>query len=165
MTATVPPPPELPADIASMIDGKPDVASSSTQLSIYRTRLSSYRTHVSNLRSHLSNERTHLSYLRTSIALIGFGITLNKFSGYLVQQHATPGSSLPLRDASNVGSGMVVLGLVMASWSLYRFWQVSRDIERGEFVPRYKPVVVATLGLLLLGGVSAIWLFLFEGAT
>ena len=57
----VPAPPQLPAEIASEIDGKPDVASSSTRLSIYRTRLSVYRTQVSNLRSHLANERTHLS--------------------------------------------------------------------------------------------------------
>lgn len=165
MTTTVPQPPELPAEIAKLIDGKSDAATSSTQLSIYRTRLSTYRTHVSNLRSHLSNERTHLSYLRTAIALIGFGITLNKFSGYLVQHEARPVMALPLRDAGNVGSGMVILGLVLVAWSLYRFWQVSRDIERGQFVPRYRAVVIATFGLLLLGGVSAVWLFLFRGIS
>lgn len=163
MTATVPQPPELPAEIATLIDGKSDAATSSTQLSIYRTRLSTYRTHVSNLRSHLSNERTHLSYLRTAIALIGFGITLNKFSGYLIQHHATPTSAMPLRDAGNVGWGMVMLGLLLLVWSLYRFWQVSKDIERGEFVPRYRAVVVSSLGLLLIGGASAVWLFLFHG--
>jgi len=73
-------PPELPADLAAEVQGKPDVATSSTKLAMYRTRLSVYRTGVSNLRSHLANERTHLSYLRTTVSLVGFGITLNRFS-------------------------------------------------------------------------------------
>ncbi len=159
MTVRVPSPPELPADVAGLIEGKPDVESSSTQLSIYRTRLSVYRTHVSNLRSHLSNERTHLSYLRTAISLIGFGITLNKFSGYLIEKNKEPVASIALRDAGYVGSGMVVIGLALLAWSLYRFWLVSKDIENGQFVARYRALTIASLGLLLIGGATALWLF------
>jgi putative membrane protein len=161
MTIRVPDPPPLPEEIARIIQGKPDLESSSTQLSMYRTRLSTYRTHVSNLRSHLSNERTHLSYLRTAISLIGFGVTLNKFSQYLIEQHKAPSAPLPLRDTGYVGLGMAVLGLLMLAWSLYRFWKVSADIERGEFVPRYRVVIAASLGLLLIGGGTVLWLFLF----
>lgn len=36
-------------------------------------------------RTHLGNERTHLAYLRTTVSLIGFGITINRFSTYLIQ--------------------------------------------------------------------------------
>lgn len=158
MTIRVPDPPPLPEEVAKLIDGKPDVASSSTQLSIYRTRLSTYRTHVSNLRSHLSNERTHLSYLRTSVSLIGFGITLNKFAQYMIQNDPK-GATTPLADARHVGSGMVILGLLLLTWSLYRFWVVSKDIEQGKFVAHYRAVFIASLGLLVIGGGSALWMF------
>ena len=160
MTIRIPDPPPLPEELAKLIDGQPDVASSSTQLSIYRTQLSIYRTHVSNLRSHLANERTHLAYLRTAISLIGFGITLNRFAQYLIQNDLQ-GSNLPLVDARHAGSFMAILGLLLLSWSLYRFWVVSKDIEQGKFTPHYRAVFIASLGLLLIGGGSALWMFFF----
>jgi putative membrane protein len=152
-------PPQLPAEIAADIAGKPDVASTSTKLSIYRTRLATYRTRVSNLRSHLANERTHLAYLRTTVSLIGFGITLNRFSIYLIQQGQASEDTRLLRDAGNAGLGMVVLGLALLAWSIYRYWRVGQRIERGEYVPRRRGTLVASVGLLLLGGLTALWLF------
>src|SRR5688572_32871412 len=113
-----PTPPPLPDELAAQIQGKADAATSSTTLSMYRTRLSVYRTQVSNLRSHLANERTHLSYLRTTVSLVGFGITLNRFSMYLVQQKELSEQHTRhfLRDAGNAGLGMVVLGLLLLIW-------------------------------------------------
>jgi putative membrane protein len=161
MTATdaTPTPPQLPAELAAELEGKPDVASSSTKLSIYRTRLAVYRTHVANLRSHLANERTHLAYLRTTVSLIGFGITLNRFSIFLIQQGQPETRVGLLRDTGNAGLGMVVLGLLLLAWSTYRYMRVGQDIERGEYVARQKGTLVASLGLLLLGGLTALWLF------
>lgn len=157
-----PAPPPLPPELAAQIEGKPDVASSSTVLSIYRTRLSVYRTQVSNLRSHLANERTHLAYLRTTVSLIGFGITINRFSIYLIQQGTAPaGKHVMLRDTGNAGLGMVVLGLALLVWSIYRYWRVGKDIEAGHYVPYRRGVMVTSIGLLLLGGLTALWLFLF----
>jgi putative membrane protein len=132
-----------------------------TELSKHRTHLSEHRTGLSALRSHLSNERTHLSYLRTAVSLIGFGITLNRFSIYLQQEkHLEPaGSHLLLRNTRNVGSGMVILGLALLLWSVYRYWLVSKEIEAGLSKPRYRAVTVMTLFLIALGGASAVWLF------
>lgn len=162
MSVVDPTPPPLPDELASEIRDKPDVATSTTTLSIYRTRLSVYRTQVSNLRSHLANERTHLSYLRTTVSLVGFGITLNRFSIYLIQQgKQVHDTRLLLRDAGNAGIGMVVLGLALLVWSIYRYWRVGKDIERGQYVARQKGTLIASLGLLLLGGITAVWLFLF----
>jgi len=152
-------PPELPADLAAELQGKPDVATSSTKLAMYRTRLSVYRTGVSNLRSHLANERTHLSYLRTTVSLVGFGITLNRFSIYLIQQGRSEAEVGLLRDTGNAGLGMVVLGLALLIWSIYRYLRVGQDIERGEHVARQRGTLIASLGLLLLGGLTALWLF------
>lgn len=112
-------------------------------------------------RTHLGNERTHLAYLRTTVSLIGFGITINRFSMYLIQSDGGPkGSHWLLRDAGNAGLGMVVLGLLLLIWSLARYWKVSNDIERGVIVPRHRATIFFTLGLLLLGGLTALWLFI-----
>jgi putative membrane protein len=156
-----PSPPPLPDELAKEIQGKPDAATSSTVLSMYRTRLSGYRTSVSKLRSHLANERTHLAYLRTTVSLIGFGITINRFSIYLVQQKMAPDHDHMLRNTGNAGLGMVLLGLALLIWSVYRYWRVSDDIERGLYVSRYRAVLLASLGLLFLGGMTALWLFVF----
>ena len=155
-------PPTLPPELQKAIEDKPDAATSSTTLSMYRTRLSVYRTRVSNLRSHLSNERTHLSYLRTTVSLVGFGITLNRFAIYLIQQGKQPESTRRmLHDAGHAGIGMVVLGMLLLLWSIYRYWQVGQDIERGQYIARQKGTLVASFGLLALGGLTAVWLFLF----
>jgi len=112
-------------------------------------------------RTHMANERTHLAYLRTTVSLIGFGITINRFSMYLVQNDQGPqGGRLMLRDAGNAGIGMVILGLALLVWSISRYWHVSRDIERGVMVGRHRATTLFSLGLLLLGGLTALWLFL-----
>lgn len=111
-------------------------------------------------RTHMANERTHLAYLRTTVSLIGFGITINRFSTYLIQNDQAPqGQRLVLHDAGNAGIGMVVLGLVLLLWSLVRYWKVSQEIERGIMVPRHRANFVFSIGLLLLGGLTALWLF------
>jgi len=112
-------------------------------------------------RTHMANERTHLAYLRTTVSLIGFGITINRFSGYLIQNNEGPqGSRVMLRDAGNAGLGMVILGLALLVWSITRYWHVSKDIERGVVVARHRATTFFSLGLLLLGGLTALWLFL-----
>ena len=154
--------PALPADIAKAIEGK-DGSTASTLLAVYRTQLAVKRTGLADLRSHLANERTHLAYLRTAIALISFGITLNRFSVFLQQQGtlaAGEGTRHMLRDAGNVGVGMVVMGLLLVLWSLYRYWHVNRDILGGNYHPLKGSVLVYTLLVIFLGGLSAVWLFM-----
>lgn len=151
----------LPDDLAKSIEGK-DSGTASTVLSIHRTQLSIERTGLSDLRSHLSNERTHLSYLRTAISLIGFGVTINRFSIYLqgegkLAAHQTVGM---LRTSENAGAGMVILGLVLIVWSLYRYWHVNQDIEKAHFRPLHRAVIALTVLLILSGGMTAVWLFL-----
>jgi len=122
-------------------------------------------TELSILRSYLSNERTHLSYLRTAISFVGFGITLNRFSIYLQEKKGVTEQTgrLGLRSTENVGAGMVILGLLLLAWSVYRFWTVSRAIQSLHYDPRHRMLLVMTLAMLLAGGVSAVWLFLLAG--
>lgn len=142
----------LPARLAAQLAAQPDLTSTSNQLAIYRTQLGY-------LRTHLANERTHLAYLRTAVSLVGFGITINRFSIYLMQEKMAPTRAGMLRDTSNAGWGMVVIGLALLAWSLYRYWAVSRDIEQGHHRKHVRVVIWTTVILLLVGGASVIWLF------
>lgn len=158
MTLSIPHLPPLPEEVAKIIQDQPDVSASSTQLAVYRTQLAVYRTQVSNLRSHLANERTHLAYLRTAVSLVGFGITLNRFAQWLIEnERRSP--SVALVDARYVGSFMVVLGLLVLAWSLFRFLVVSKDIEQGRFVAHDRAIFIATIGVLVIGGGGALWMF------
>ncbi|HEY0332268.1 MAG TPA: DUF202 domain-containing protein [Stenotrophomonas sp.] len=142
----------LPAPVVARLTGQTDLASTSNQLAIYRTELAY-------LRTHLANERTHLAYLRTAISLVGFGITINRFAIYLMQEKMAPTREVMLRDTGNAGWGMVVIGLILLGWSLYRYWAVNRDIDEGRYSKRFRVVLWTTLILLLAGGASVIWLF------
>lgn len=142
----------LPARLAAQLAHQDDLASTSNQLSIYRTELAY-------LRTHLANERTHLAYLRTAVSLVGFGITINRFAIYLMQEKLAPSREAMLRDTGNAGWGMVLIGLGLLAWSLYRYWAVNRDIDGGQYMARFRIVVWTTLVLLLAGGASVIWLF------
>lgn len=176
---------QLPRELSESIGERPDVASASTELSKYRTRLSTHRTQMSEhrtdlseqrtsgskhrtdlsfARSHLANERTHLAQLRTAFSLMTFGITLNRFSIYLQENNRVPASETRhgmhmLRDAANVGIGMVVLGVLFLAWSFVRYRRVSTQIENLDFRPAKFQMAFLTLVSIFLGAGSAIWLF------
>lgn len=130
---------------------------SSTELAVHRTGLA-------DLRSYLANERTHLAYLRTAVSLIGFGITINRFSifvqekGVQVESHVVPA----FRTSEYAGAGMVVIGLILVLWSLYRYWHVTQDIAKARFRPLHRAVTTLTLLLLLAGGTTSFWLFVLR---
>src|SRR5262252_9428474 len=86
---------------------------------------------------HLANERTYLAWLRTAIALLSFGITLNRFSLYLQQSNRlTPDAHFGvLRDSADVGTGMVVLGMIMMVGAAVRYGVTAKRIQRGTVGP------------------------------
>jgi putative membrane protein len=113
--------------------------------------------HVSD---HLANERTHLAYVRTSIALMGFGITLNRFSLFLLQSKEGEHSRHHvLIDAQHVGVGMALFGLGLLLLATIRYALVDRAIDRGTFHPNRVMVWLISLVLLGLGAWSIVWLF------
>jgi putative membrane protein len=114
------------------------------------------------LSDHLANERTYLAYLRTAIALISFGITVNRFSLFLIQSKEASEKTVARFDllgVSRVGFGMVVFGLVLMLWAASHASKVSRQIDRGEYRPSLRSIWVITLCVLAIGGISLIWLF------
>lgn len=134
----------------------PPATPSSTDLALERTSLAQHRT-------HLANERTHLAYLRTAVSLIGFGITLNRFAIYLINNSKVTGAAdsvIALRDAKHIGLGMVVLGIVVAIWSLYRYARASRDIDRNAHHRDWRAVAIMTVLFIILGAGVALWMFI-----
>jgi len=111
---------------------------------------------------HLANERTYLAFLRTSVGLISFGITINRFSLFLLQtQILAQGRILPftLVEAERVGFGMVVFGILLMMWAGIHHTRVSYQIDRADYRPNRLMVWVITLGVLLIGAPVVGWLF------
>ena len=111
---------------------------------------------------HLANERTHLASLRTAIALITFGITVNRFSLFLIiSDKLVPGSGpyTPLFGAEQVGLSVVIVGAVLIVWAAVRYTQVSNEIDRGDYRPNTPMVWILTVAVLVFGVASLFWLF------
>src|SRR5215472_2579637 len=90
------------------------------------------------LSEHLANERTYLAYLRTSISLISFGITVNRFSIFLIQSKELPERALArwnMVGVSRLGFGMVVFGLLLLAWATIHSSQLSRNIDQENYRP------------------------------
>ena len=153
--------PELPEAVSRSIEGK-DSGVASTLLAVHRNRLAMRQTGLADLRSHLSNESTHLSYLRMTISLVVFGISLNQFSQVLLAQNriGVGGARLLLRNTEFAGAGMVILGVLVALWSLYRYWMVRRAIRLGQYRPFDAAVAILSLLLIIPAAATAFWIFI-----
>jgi len=151
--------PELPEALSRSIEGK-DSGTASTILAVHRNRLSLRQTALADLRSNLANESTHLAYLRMTISLVVFGITLNQFSQFMLDQRRfAPGTGPILRNTEHAGAGMVILGLLVALWSLYRYWTVRQAIRHGHYRPFDVAVAVLSLVLIIPAAMTVFWIF------
>ncbi len=129
---------------------------------VTKTESGENRSKQPHLSEHLANERTYLAYLRTAISLISFGITINRFSLYLIQTNKVSEYATERWDmvsVGRVGFGMVIFGLVLMIWAGVHYNRVSNGIETGNYRPSNIITWVITVGVLLGGGVSLIWLF------
>ncbi len=122
-------------------------------------------------REHQANERTFLAWLRTSIALIGFGFAIARFSLFLRQLQANvaqdPQQADPvhaLLNAENLGLLLVVFGVLMIGLSAWRYSQVLRQIEQGNFRPS-RLVIWMMAGAVALFGLLSIPLVLWRNRT
>lgn len=116
---------------------------------------------LANARTHMANERTHLAYLRTSLSLITFGITLNRFSIFLRtnRTHPHPHIHGPLYQSELVGILMVAVGIIILCWALFRYVQVTKEIESDTYSSPKTALVIITVIILILGGFSTGWMF------
>jgi putative membrane protein len=150
--------PELPDEVYRSIEGK-DSGTATTLLAVHRNRLAMRQSGLAELRANLSNENTHLAYLRMAISLVVFGISLNQFSQFMQEQNRVGIGRLLLRNTEFAGAGMVILGIVVSLWSLFRYWTVRRAIRRGHSRPFDVAVASLTLLLVVPAVATVVWIF------
>ena len=115
-----------------------------------------------NTNQHLSNERTYLAYIRTAVALISFGVTINRFSVFLIQtklitvDERLRGSLLSVERA---GVGMVLFGIALVVWAVHHYNRTRRQIDRGDFRPDLWITWTIAAVIVVGGGLSLLWLF------
>jgi len=109
---------------------------------------------------HLANERTVLAWVRTSIAVMTFGVALNRFSLFLLEFHHTPEAERAVnRHAETVGIGLIALGVVIMCGALWHYIHVADMIDRDIYRPRRASVILASIGVMAIGGTALILLF------
>lgn len=111
---------------------------------------------------HFANERTHLAYVRTAVSLVSFGITINRFSIFLIEtaQIDRMGKLVgTMADMERLGIGMVVLGLSLVLWAGFRYQRVSKAIDQGRYQSNVMAMWIITIVVFLTGALSLIWLF------
>jgi putative membrane protein len=123
---------------------------------------SSERDHFKNLNTHLANERTRLSEQRTALAFVTFGITLNRFSLFLISHldRLRSHEALLLVQSKYVGLGMVFLGLLMLLWSATNYRRVLRAIETQSYSPPSTTFGLLTTLFIALAIAGAIWMII-----
>jgi putative membrane protein len=112
------------------------------------------------IRDHLANERTFLAYLRTSLSLLSIGISINRFSLYLLEKSIGPagsGERATLVGAEQLGVGMVVIGLVVLVYGIIRFSQMNREIEAQTYRPNIAAMWLLS-GIVLVGAICGVLL-------
>jgi putative membrane protein len=114
------------------------------------------------LRLHQANERTMLAWIRTGIALMAFGFAIARF-GLFLRELAAAGAVAPRPSpglgTAQLGTLLVVLGMVTNLAGTLRYGQIRHGIERGDVgAPRVALVYVVGFGATLIGLVMSVLL-------
>jgi putative membrane protein len=114
------------------------------------------------IRDHLANERTYLAYLRTSLSLLSLGISINRFSLYLLEKNVLPTETTmraTLLGAEQLGIGMVVVGFILLVYGIMRFTGMSKEIDAQTYRPNIRAMWVLSAIILIaaLGGVALLF--------
>lgn len=115
-------------------------------------------------REHQANERTFLAWLRTAIALIGFGFAIARFGLFLrqLQSSFTGQNSVPetFIGSQNLGIGLVIVGVIVIGFSVWRYNKVFYQIEQADYQPSRLMVWVTAAIVMILGLLSIPFLLL-----
>jgi putative membrane protein len=110
------------------------------------------------VRDHLANERTYLAYLRTSLSLLSLGVSVNRFSLYLLEKNrisAESTSGTTLVGAEYLGIGMAFLGLILLVYGIVRFTQMNGQIEAQSYRPNIRAMWVLS-AIIVLGAIGGV---------
>ena len=112
---------------------------------------------------HTANERTYLSWITTSIAIMAFGFVIERFDifiSYIGKVLGEPAYAKSYFYANLVGTGLLVLAVVIVLFSTFRFFMYKRAIEIEKPLPYGAVFIVLLMGFLmvLLGAFLAFYM-------
>lgn len=106
-------------------------------------------------RLYLAAERTFLSWLRTSLALMGFGFVVARFGLFMRELAPVSKNGMPPGPASisvEVGTALVLVGVVVAIASMLRYRRMLQRLDRGLDLTGASWLAIAlSVGLAAIG--------------
>jgi putative membrane protein len=113
------------------------------------------RERVEDPRVRFAAERTLLAWVRTGVAMMGFGFVVARFGLFLrelstIHHPETPHST---RLSLWIGTGLVVVGVVMTLLAAGQHWRIVDRLNRGApyQAPKWSLGLIVALLLVVLG--------------
>jgi putative membrane protein len=111
-------------------------------------------------RVRFAAERTLLAYVRMGLALMGFGFVVARFGLFLREIAAAGQGALPARFTGAslvIGTGLVVLGVLVTVLAAQEHARILREIDRGEaYTPPRWSLATAVAWMLAAIGVGMV---------
>ena len=105
-------------------------------------------------RNRFAAERTFLAWVRTGLAFMGFGFVVARF-GMFLRMVATYRPTEPASSTASlyIGTGLVVLGVLVTFLAALEHWRIIRRLDRGfdYHPPRFPLGLFVAAGLMALG--------------
>ena len=113
-------------------------------------------------RVRFAAETTLLAWMRTGLALMGFGFVVARF-GLFLREIALARQAVPLHSygwSLGIGTGLVVLGVVVTLLAAHQHWRVLQRINRREdyVAPRWSLGLIVSVVLAILGVAMVVYL-------
>lgn len=105
------------------------------------------------INEHMSNERTFLSWIRTGIGIMVFGFVIVKFSLFVNQLPSTffKDSTIPKNGLTIfIGISLVLTGAVTILLSYWKYRQVHKLLQRGEYLYSTMLLTILTVVIFLM---------------
>jgi putative membrane protein len=128
--------------------------------------------HHDHPQQYLANERTFLAWIRTSISLIGLGFIIAKFSLFIAEfkiiiQNAVdsnavntslPSSKTMTDHMSVLGTGMVLLAIVLIVFALKNYIQTDKAIKTGRYQSNPTLLYMVSIVIIILSIMTIVYL-------
>lgn len=105
------------------------------------------------INEHMSNERTFLSWIRTGIGIMVFGFVIVKFSLFVNQLPSTffKDSTIPKNGLTIfIGISLVLTGAITILLSYWKYRQVHRLLQRGEYLYSTMLLTILTVVIFIM---------------